>query len=100
MRSLNRSIIETLRRVLARGEREGAFRPDADAVEVHKAIAALGMFNVTNQYTFAAIFHCEMGARGDVAGRRAAVTEMILRYLCEPAATARRAAAPRVTRLR
>src|SRR5262245_59152776 len=52
MRSLNRSIIDTLRRVLKRGQREGTFRSDVDAVEIHKAIAALGMFNVTNQHTF------------------------------------------------
>ena len=81
IRSLNRSIIDTLRRVLARGQREGVFRADVDALEVHKAIAALGMFNVTNQHTFAAIFQTEMGAKGDVARRRAMVTEMILRYL-------------------
>jgi AcrR family transcriptional regulator len=81
MRSLNRSIIDTLRRVLARGQQDGTFRRDVDAVEVHKAIAALGMFNVTNQHTFSAIFQREMGTKGDVAGRRAAVTDMILRYV-------------------
>ena len=81
MRSLNRSIIDTLRRVLERGQRDGVFRRKVDAVEVHKAIAALGMFNVTNQYTFAAIFGQEMGTKGDVADRRAVVTDMILRYL-------------------
>jgi hypothetical protein len=57
------------------------FRRDVEALEIHKAIAALGMFNVTNQYTFASIFRCAMGAKGDVAARRAAVTDMILRYL-------------------
>jgi AcrR family transcriptional regulator len=81
MRSLNRSIIDTLRRVLERGQRDGTFRSDVDAVEIHKAIAALGMFNVTNQHTFAAIFQRDMGTKGDVAGRRAAVTDMILRYV-------------------
>jgi AcrR family transcriptional regulator len=85
MRSLNRSIIDTLRRVLKRGQREGTFRLDVDAVEIHKAIAALGMFNVTNQYTFSAIFRAEMGRKGDVEGRRAMVTDMILRYLAERA---------------
>jgi AcrR family transcriptional regulator len=81
MRSLNRSIIDTLRRVLERGQRDGTFRPDIDAVEVHKAIAALGMFNMTNQHTFSAIFQRDMGRKGDVAGRRATVTDMILRYV-------------------
>ena len=94
MRSLNRSIIDTLRRVLERGQRDGTFRRGVDAVEVHKAIAALGIFNVTNQHTFAAIFQRDMGATGDVAGRRAMVTEMILRYLYRND----RAATPRVRR--
>ena len=85
MRSLNRSIIDTLRRVLERGQRDGTFRLDVDAMEIHKAIAALGMFNVTNQYTFSAIFQAEMGRKGDVAGRCAMVTDMILRYLAKRA---------------
>jgi AcrR family transcriptional regulator len=81
MRSLNRSIIDTLRRVLERGQRDGTFRRDVDPIEVHRAIAALGIFNVTNQHTFSAIFQADMGTRGDVARRRATVVEMILRYL-------------------
>ena len=81
MRSLNRPIIDTLRRVLERGQSEGCFRDDIDAIEVHKAIAALGMFNVTNQYTFSAIFQREMGTKGDVARRCATVAEIILGYL-------------------
>src|SRR5512134_1406539 len=70
MRTLNRPIIDRLADVIARGQRQGVFRKDVDPVEVHKAIAALGMFNVTNQYTFGAIFQREMGAKGNLAGRR------------------------------
>jgi hypothetical protein len=36
---------------------------------------------VTNQHTFSAIFQREMGTKGDVAGRRGMVTDMILRYV-------------------
>ncbi len=46
------------------GQADGSFRADVDPVDVHKSIAALGMFNVTNQYTFGAIFQREMGAQG------------------------------------
>ena len=81
MRTLNRPIIERLARVIERGQAQGRFRGDADPVEVHKAIAALGMFNVTNQFTFGAIFQREMGAKGDVARRREIVADMILGYL-------------------
>jgi AcrR family transcriptional regulator len=81
MRALNRPIIETLGGVIARGQADGSFRPGIDPVDVHMMIAALGMFNVTNQHTFAAIFQRDMGARGDVARRRDMITNVILSYL-------------------
>jgi TetR/AcrR family transcriptional regulator len=81
MRTLNRPIIEMLARVIERGQAAGDFRRDVDPVEVHMAIAALGMFNVTNQYTFGAIFQRDMGTKGDVRHRREIVAELILRYL-------------------
>jgi AcrR family transcriptional regulator len=81
MRTLNRPIIERLSRVIARGQAEGRFRPDVDPVEIHKSIAALGMFNVTNRYTFGAIFQRDMGAQGDVARRRDIVADMMLSFL-------------------
>ena len=84
MRTLNRPIIDTLARVIARGEGDGSFRAGVDPVEVHMAIAALGMFNVTNQHTFSAIFQRDMGARGDVGRRRELITDAILRYLSKP----------------
>lgn len=81
MRSLNAPIVDMLARVLAGGVREGAFRADVDPVDVHMAIAALGMFNVTNQYTFGALFQRPMGGKGDVERRRATVADIILRWL-------------------
>ena len=81
MRTLNRPIIERLARVIERGAAQGAFRAGVDPVEVHKAIAALGMFNVTNQYTFGSIFQREMGAKGKVSRRCEMVTDLILSYL-------------------
>ena len=81
MRTLNRPIIDRLSRVIARGQADGRFRGDVDPVEIHKAIAALGMFNVTNRHTFGAIFQREMGSNGDVASRCNIVAEMMLRYL-------------------
>jgi AcrR family transcriptional regulator len=86
LRTVNRPIVETLAAVLARGQADGTFRPDLDPIDVHMAIAALGMFNVTNQYTFGALFQRAMGAKGDVPGRRRMVADMILSWLA-PAST-------------
>jgi AcrR family transcriptional regulator len=81
MRTLNRPIIDRLARVIARGQAQALFRQDVDPVEIHKAMAALGMFNVTNRYTFGAIFQREMGAKGDVAQRCGVVADIIISYL-------------------
>ena len=81
MRTLNRPIIDRLARVIERGQAAGSFRAGIDPVEVHKSIAALGMFNVTNQYTFGAIFQREMGAKGDIARRHEIIADMIVGYL-------------------
>ena len=51
------------------------------------AIAALGLFNVTNQYTFGAIFQRDMGAKGDVRRRRELVADVVLGYLTDPRLT-------------
>src|SRR4029079_13358061 len=81
MRTLNRPIIDRLSRVIERGQAQRRFRAGVDPVEVHKAIAALGMFNVTNQFTFGAIFQREMGSKGDVKRRREGVADSIFSYL-------------------
>jgi AcrR family transcriptional regulator len=81
LRTVNRPIVEMLGRMIARGQADGVFRPDADPIDVHMTIAALGMFNVTNQYTFGTLFQRPMGAKGDVNRRRAMTADIILHWL-------------------
>lgn len=89
-RTLNRPIIDMLADVLARGDADGVFRSGVDPIDVHMAIAALGMFNVTNQYTFGALFQRAMGAKGDVPSRRRMVADMVLSWVShDPPASAR-----------
>ena len=81
LRTVNRPIVDMLGAVVARGQAEGVFRRDVDPIDIHMAIAALGMFNVTNQYTFGTLFQPAMGAKGDVPSRRRMVADMILSWL-------------------
>src|SRR5688572_10555842 len=67
MRTLNRPVIDLLGRVIERGQRAGQFRKDIDSVEVHMAVAALGMFNMTNQHTFSAIFSARWARKATYA---------------------------------
>src|SRR5512134_3054641 len=81
LRTLNRPIVDLLGRVLARGQADGDFRRDVDPIDVHMAIAALGMFNVTNQYTFGTLFQRDMGGKGNVARRRQLVADIVQSWL-------------------
>ena len=49
-----------LEEVIARGVREGTFRDDVDALDVHMIISAYACFHVANRHTFAAIFGRDM----------------------------------------
>jgi AcrR family transcriptional regulator len=81
LRTINRPIVDMLGAVIARGQEQGVFRPDVDPIDVHMSIAALGMFNVTNQYTFGTLFQRPLGGKGDVPARRRMVADMILSWL-------------------
>lgn len=81
LRTINRPIVDLLSAVIARGQADGVFRADVDPIDVHMTIAALGIFNVTNQFTFSAIFQRAMGAKGDVPGRRRQVADIVLCWL-------------------
>jgi AcrR family transcriptional regulator len=81
LRTINRPIVDTLGAVLARGQAAGLFRTDVDAIDVHMAIAALGIFNVANQYTFGTIFQRPLGPHGNVARRQRMVCDIVLAWL-------------------
>ena len=56
----NVTAITLLEEVIERGVREGIFRDDVDALDVHMVISAYACFHVANRHTFAAIFNRDM----------------------------------------
>ncbi|QKJ18326.1 TetR/AcrR family transcriptional regulator [Microbacterium hominis] len=56
----NVTAITLLEEVIERGVREGEFRDDVDALDVHMVISAYACFHVANRHTFAAIFGRDM----------------------------------------
>jgi hypothetical protein len=67
--------------LLARGQRDGAFRSDIDPIDLHMSISALCFFNVANRPTFSTIFKRDMSSPKALATRRAQVVDTILRYV-------------------
>ena len=56
IRDVNAGAIEKLDAICKRGRKEGLFRKDIDALELHWHISAFSFFNVSNRATFSRIF--------------------------------------------
>jgi AcrR family transcriptional regulator len=81
IQGLNVRIIDSLKRIIARGQRAGHFRKGLDPIDLHLTISALAFFNVSNQATFSAIFNVDMGSIKALAIRRAQVVDVVMRYV-------------------
>ncbi|MDR7320261.1 MULTISPECIES: TetR/AcrR family transcriptional regulator [Catenuloplanes] len=56
MADLNSSAVDLLHGVLERGQADGVFRTDVDALDVHLMISSFCFFRVANRHTFGALF--------------------------------------------
>jgi AcrR family transcriptional regulator len=81
IREINASVLDALRRILARGQHEGAFRADIDPVDVHMLISALTFFRVANRHTFGALFERDMTDPALRRRHRAYTVDAVLRFL-------------------
>lgn len=81
IQNLNSTVIDTLRRICARGEKQGIFRPNLDPIDLHMSISALCFFAVANRATFSTIFKADMTSPKALAARRSKLIELITRYV-------------------
>jgi AcrR family transcriptional regulator len=81
IQSLNLTVIDAIAGLYGRGIEDGTFRDGLDPVDIHWFISALCFFNVSNRATFSNIFKKDMTSATSVADRRAAVVEMVLRFV-------------------
>lgn len=81
IQKLNLNAIATIEKLYARGLAQGAFRPGLDPIDIHASISALSFFNVSNRHTFGLIFKRDFAAPTTATLRRAAVVEMVVRFM-------------------
>ncbi len=81
IRKLNVTVIDAVRRIVARGQKQGVFRRDIDPIELHMSISALGIFDVANRATFSTIFKRDMASARARAERRQQIVDIILRHV-------------------
>ena len=81
VRELHSPLVDTLRGILRRGERDGLFRRGVDPVQLYISIAGEGYFYLSNRYTLSRIFGRDLMARRALAAREKHNGEMILNAL-------------------
>jgi len=78
VRRLHSPLVEMLRAILRRGERQRLFRAGVDPVQLYISIAGEGYFYLCNRYTLSRIFDRDLMAPRALAGRARHITQTIL----------------------
>ncbi len=82
---LNRSAIQVIDDVYARGVATGIFRKNLLPIDIHLTMSALSFYNVSNRATILQVFGYDMGAPENTRTRRQQVIEAVVRFvLAEP----------------
>jgi AcrR family transcriptional regulator len=84
IQKLNVPAIDTTKRILERGEKEGLFRRGIDPIELHMTISALSFHHVANRYSFSSVFNIDMTSKAAVLRRREVVADLILAWVERP----------------
>jgi AcrR family transcriptional regulator len=71
-------VVQTLGRILERGESLGVIRKGIDPIQLHMSISALAFYYVSNAYTFSEVFALDMENDENRKMRRTEVIETIL----------------------
>jgi TetR/AcrR family transcriptional regulator len=74
-------LVEAIRELLRRGERQGLFRPDVDPVQFYLSIVAQSQLHVSNRFTLSVLFNQDLSDPEWLEQRRAHTTTLLLPYL-------------------
>ncbi len=81
IQNLNVTIIEMLADIIRRGQDEGIFRRDADAVDVHMLMSSFSFYRVSNRHTFSRLFRRDIAAPDSKRLHKRMLAEAVLGYL-------------------
>jgi AcrR family transcriptional regulator len=77
----NASVIRVLTSILERGAKQGVFRNDVNAIDLHLLISAFCIFRVSNRFTFGTIFDTDLSDAAIRNRHKKMHVEAVLRYL-------------------
>jgi len=71
-------VLDTLARILSRGQAEGVFRHDLAPLQLHMSLSALCFHALSNRHTFGTIFGLDFDSPDFIASRRAEVIQTLM----------------------
>ena len=74
------NLVDAIRDILARGEKECGFRPGVDALQLYVSVLSLSYLHLSNRYTLSITYDQDMTKPAWLDARRAHVAEMILSF--------------------
>ena len=74
-------LIETIERILKRGQAAGQFRSDVDAVQLYLSILALSYTHLSNRHTLSITYGLDLGDSEWLDERRKHVTKVVTAFL-------------------
>lgn len=81
LNNLGNPAAELLESILTRGQADGLFRTDVDALDVHMAISSFCVFRLSNRYTFQALFGRDLTDPSHRDHLRTMLGDMIIAFL-------------------
>ena len=78
VREMHSPLVDTLKAVLERGERQGLFRAGIDPVQLYISIAGEGYFYLSNRYTLSQIFGRDLMKPDALEARARHIEDMIV----------------------
>lgn len=81
LRQLANPVVDLLEELLARGRRDGVFRTDVDAVDIHLVISSYCVFQVANQHTFGYLFGRDLQSPEQRDHLRSVIGDVVVSWL-------------------
>lgn len=74
-------LVEVIRNLLERGQRQGKFRAGVDPVQLYVSIVAQSQLHISNRHTLSVLFNQDLTDPDWLAERRAHTLELLINYL-------------------
>lgn len=84
LQGTNQAALVVLDDILQRGKAHGDFYHDLCAIDVHRLISSICVHQVSNRYTFNALFHAEQSEDTIITQNRRLAVTAVLRYATHP----------------